>query len=66
VEQPADVAPSAIRRVLPTPAPGQAPVFSPNPTRKGGSAATSVEATVVCMIIVALVAAALVVYFVTY
>jgi predicted component of type VI protein secretion system len=66
VEAPPEVAPSAIRRVLPPPAPGQAPAFSPPPARKGGSAATRVEATVVCMLIVAAVAAALVVYFVTY
>jgi predicted component of type VI protein secretion system len=66
VEAPPEVAPSAIRRVLPPPAPGQAPAFSPPPARKGGSAATRVEATVVCMLIVAAVAAALVVYFATY
>jgi predicted component of type VI protein secretion system len=66
VDAPPEVAPSAIRRVLPPPAPGQAPQFSPPGPRPGGSAATRVEATVVCMIIVALVAAALVIYFVTY
>jgi predicted component of type VI protein secretion system len=67
VEAPPEVAPSAIRRVLPPPAPGQAPAFSPSPSgRRGGSAATRVEATVVCMLIVVAVAAALVVYFVTY
>jgi predicted component of type VI protein secretion system len=65
VEQPPEVAPSAIRRVLPQPGTAQ-PVFQPPGARPGGSAATRVEATVVCMIIVALVAAALVLYFVTY
>jgi predicted component of type VI protein secretion system len=65
VEQPPEVAPSAIRRVLPQPGSAQ-PVFQPPGARPGGSAATRVEATIVCMIIVALVAAALVVYFVTY
>ncbi|MEA2441479.1 MAG: hypothetical protein QOH76_2903 [Thermoleophilaceae bacterium] len=66
VEQPPDVAPSAIRRVLPPPSAGQAPVFQPPGDRPGGSAATRVEATIVCMIIVAAVAAALIVYFATY
>jgi hypothetical protein len=67
VEAPPEVAPSAIRRVLPPPAPGQAPAFAPPAARpRGGSAATRVEATVVCTVIVALVAVALVVYFVTY
>jgi hypothetical protein len=66
VEAPPEVTPSAIRRVLPPPAPGQAPQFSPPGPRPGGSAATRVEATVVAMIIVALVAALLVIYFVTY
>jgi predicted component of type VI protein secretion system len=66
VEQPPDVAPSAIRRVLPPPAPGEAPVFQPPGARPRGSAATRTDATVVCMIIVAAVAVALVVYFVTY
>jgi predicted component of type VI protein secretion system len=66
VEAPPEVAPSAIRRVLPPPAAGQAPAFSPAPPRKSGSAATRVEATVVCMLIVLAVAAALVVYFATY
>src|SRR4051794_6420025 len=65
VEQPPDVAPSAIRRVLPTPSPGQAPVFQAPPSHRGGSAATRVDATIVCMIIVAAAAAALVVYFIT-
>ena len=67
VEAPPEVAPSAIRRVLPPPAPGQAPAFAPPAARpRGGSAATRVEATVVCTVIVALVAVALIVYFVTY
>jgi len=66
VEQPPDVAPSAIRRVLPPPAPGQAPQFAPPGARPGGSAATRVEATIVCMVIIAAVAVALIVYFATY
>jgi hypothetical protein len=66
VEAPPVVAPSAIRRVLPPPAPGQAPAFSPPVARRGGSAATRVEATVVCMVIIAAVAVALIVYFATY
>jgi hypothetical protein len=66
VEQPPEVAPSAIRRVLPPPTPGQAPVFQAPGQRPGGSAATRLDATIVCLIIVAATAAALVVYFVTY
>jgi hypothetical protein len=66
VEEPPEVAPSAIRRVLPAPTAGQAPVFQPPGARPGGSAATRLEATVVCMIIVAAVAAALAIYFITY
>ena len=66
VEQPPEVAPSAIRRVLPPPAPGQAPVFSPSGARPGGSAATRLEATVVCMLIVLASAVALIIYFATY
>src|SRR3954454_6256458 len=67
VPPPPDVAPSAIRRVLPQPAPGHAPAFAPpgarNITTKRGSQATRVEATIVCLAIVVLVAIALVVYF---
>jgi predicted component of type VI protein secretion system len=67
VEAPPEVAPSAIRRVLPPPAPGQAPAFSAPAGRSGGgSAATRVEATIVCMVIIAAVAVALIVYFATY
>ena len=66
VEQPPEVAPSAIRRVLPPPTPGQAPAFTPPGARPGGSAATRVEATIVCLIIAALVAAGVIIYFVTY
>jgi FHA domain-containing protein len=66
VERPPEVAPSAIRRVLPPPAPGQAPQFSAPGARPGGSAATRVEATVVCMALIAAVAVALIVYFATY
>jgi hypothetical protein len=66
VEQPPEVVPSAIRRVVLPPTPGKAPVFQPPGARPGGSAATRVEATVVCMLIAAAVAAALIIYFVTY
>src|SRR3954447_17080644 len=66
VEAPPEVAPSAIRRVLPPPAPGAAPVFQPPGARPGGSAAPRTDATIVCVVIVALVAVALVIYFVTY
>ena len=66
VEAPPEVAPSAIRRVLPPPAPGQAPVFQAPGQRPGGSAATRLDATIICLIIVAATAAALVVYFATY
>jgi predicted component of type VI protein secretion system len=66
VPAPPEVTPSAIRRVLPAPAAGQAPQFSPPGARPGGSAATRVEATIVCMAIIAAVAIALIVYFATY
>ncbi len=66
VEAPPEVAPSAIRRVLPPSTSGQAPVFQNPGSRPGGSAATIFEATVVCMIIVAATAAALIIYFATY
>jgi predicted component of type VI protein secretion system len=65
VEAPPEVAPSAIRRVLPPPGPGGAPVFQPPGARPGGSAATKVEATVVCMIIAVAVAVALAIYFIS-
>jgi predicted component of type VI protein secretion system len=65
VEAPPEVAPSAIRRVLPPPGPGGAPVFQPPGARPGGSAATKVEATVVCMIIAIAVAVALAIYFIS-
>jgi hypothetical protein len=41
-------------------------VFQPPGSRPGGSAATRTDATIVCMIIVAAVAVALVIYFITY
>jgi predicted component of type VI protein secretion system len=65
VEAPPEVVPSAIRRVVLPPTPGQAPVFQPPGARPGGSAATRLEATVVCMVIVAVVAALLVIYFIS-
>jgi ABC transport system ATP-binding/permease protein len=66
VDAPPEVAPSAIRRVLPPPAAGQAPQFSPPGARPGGSAATRVDVTIICMIIIAAVAVTLIVYFATY
>jgi predicted component of type VI protein secretion system len=65
VEQPLEVQPSAIRRVVLPPTPGQAPVFQNPGSRPGGSAATRLDATIVCLIIVAAAAAALVIYFIT-
>src|SRR5918998_678716 len=47
VPKPPDVAPSAIRRVLPPPQPGAAAAFNPAPsTSVRGSAATRLEATI--------------------
>jgi predicted component of type VI protein secretion system len=67
VPAPPEVAPSAIRRVLPPPGAGQAPAFSPPGSRqitsKTGSAATRVEATIVCLAIVLIVAVVVTVYF---
>ena len=67
VAAPPSEVPSAIRRVLPTPAIGQAPMFSPPgqrvTTARRGSAATRVEATIVCFVFAAVVAAALIAYF---
>jgi predicted component of type VI protein secretion system len=65
VEAPPEVVPSAIRRVVLPPTPGQAPVFQNPGSRPGGSAATRLDATVICMIIVAATAVALVIYFIT-
>jgi hypothetical protein len=67
VPPPPEVAPSAIRRVLPPPPPGDAPSFQPMPSRRlRGSAATRVEATIVCFAIVAATAIALILYFALY
>jgi predicted component of type VI protein secretion system len=64
VPAPPEVAPSAIRRVLPPPAAGQATAFTPPASRsRGGSVATRLEATVVCLLIVLAVAVAVAVYF---
>src|SRR4051794_26238959 len=65
VDAPPEVVPSAIRRVVLPPTPGKAPVFQNPGSRPGGSAATRLDATIVCLIIVAATAAALVVYFIT-
>jgi hypothetical protein len=66
VPEPPEVVPSAIRRVLPDPGP-MATGFDPltAPTRRRSSEATRLEATVVCMIVVALVALLVVIYFLT-
>src|SRR4051795_8579031 len=65
VDAPPEVVPSAIRRVVLPPTPGKAPVFQNPGSRPGGSAATRLDATIICMIIVAATAAALVIYFIT-
>lgn len=65
VEAPLEVQPSAIRRVVLPTTPGQAPVFQNPGSRPGGSAATRLDATIICLIIVAATAAALVIYFIT-
>src|SRR5439155_7186025 len=66
VDAPPEVAPSAIRRVLPPSAAGAPPAFQTPGSHPGGSAATRLDATIVCLIIVAAAAAALIVYFVTH
>ena len=69
VPAPPEVVPSAVRRVLPPPGAGQAPAFLPPTshriTSRRGSAAQRVEATVICLLIVIAVAAAVAVYFAT-
>jgi predicted component of type VI protein secretion system len=69
VPAPPEVVPSAVRRVLPPPAAGQAPAFVPPTahriTSRRGSAAQRIEATIICMLIVIAVAAAVTVYFAT-
>jgi predicted component of type VI protein secretion system len=59
-----DFQPSAIRRVVPPP---DAPAaFTPSATsHRGGSAATRVSATIFCMLVVALTAAGVVIYYIT-
>jgi predicted component of type VI protein secretion system len=63
VPAPPEVVPSAIRRVVLPPTPGNAPAFAPPAPRKGGSAATRVEATVVCLLFALAVAVAIAIYF---
>jgi hypothetical protein len=63
VPAPPEVVPSAIRRVVVPPTPGNVPAFAPPAPRKGGSAATRVEATVVCLVIALAVAITLAIYF---
>jgi predicted component of type VI protein secretion system len=63
VPAPPEVVPSAVRRVVVPPTPGNAPAFAPPAPRKGGSAATRVEATVVCLLFALAVAVAIAIYF---
>jgi predicted component of type VI protein secretion system len=63
VPAPPEVVPSAVRRVVVPPTPGNAPAFAPPAPRKGGSAATRVEATVVCLLVALAVAIAIAIYF---
>jgi predicted component of type VI protein secretion system len=63
VPAPPEVVPSAVRRVVVPPTPGNAPAFTPPAPRKGGSAATRVEATVVCLLFALAVAVAIAIYF---
>jgi predicted component of type VI protein secretion system len=67
VPPPPDVVPSAVRRVLPPPGGGPAPAFQPETphklTSRRGSAAQQLAPTVVCLIIVIAVAAAVAIYF---
>jgi hypothetical protein len=65
VPPPPERPPSAIRRVLPPP-PGAASFEPMPPPRRRGSAATRMEATIVCFTIVAATAIALVLYFALY
>jgi hypothetical protein len=67
VPAPPEVVPSAVHRVLPPPPPGEAGSFQPMPSvRPRGSAATRIEATIVCFAIVAATAIALILYFALY
>jgi hypothetical protein len=67
VPPPPERPPSAVRRTLGPPPPGEAVSLPPMPTtRRRGSAATRVEATIVCFTIVAATALALVLYFALY
>jgi hypothetical protein len=63
VPAPPEVVPSAVRRVVAPPAAGGAAAFTPPGARRRGSAATRVEATVVCLIFALAVAIAIAVYF---
>jgi predicted component of type VI protein secretion system len=65
VPAPPEVVPSAVRRVVVPPTPGNAPAFTPPAQRKvrGGSAATRVEATVVCLLVALATAVAIAIYF---
>jgi pSer/pThr/pTyr-binding forkhead associated (FHA) protein len=69
VDAPPEIVPSAVRRVLPPPSAGQAPAFQPPTAHRitgtRGSAARRVEATIICLLIVIAVAAAVTVYFAT-
>jgi hypothetical protein len=63
VPAPPEVVPSAVRRVVTPPTPGNAPAFAPPAQRRRGSAATRVEATVVCLLTALAVAIAIAIYF---
>lgn len=63
VPAPPEVVPSAIRRVVVPPTPGNAPVFAPPTQRRGGSAATRVGATVICLMVALATAVAIAIYF---
>jgi hypothetical protein len=63
VPQPSAVVPSAVRRVVVPPTPGNAPAFAPAGARRRGSAATRVGATVVCLVFALAVAIAIAIYF---
>lgn len=62
VPPPSESPPSAVRRVLPPPAAGQGPSFAPRRRHSGGSAATLVQATYVCVAVVIVDAIAVIAY----
>jgi len=67
VPRPPDVAPSAIRRVLPAPSQGQAPAFNPSAsTTVRGSAATRIGPTIFAFVVTALTSAGVILYLILY